>query len=78
MANKRGREREDIRQRQSVWREEREKLLGRERKGLRGREKGRQEGGTERGRKRNEKYIIQFHICSMYFKILLNVFVTCH
>ena len=32
MANKRGREREDIRQRQRVWREEREKLLGRERK----------------------------------------------
>ena len=32
LANKRGREREDIRQRQRVWREEREKLLGRERK----------------------------------------------
>ena len=32
MINKRGREREDIRQRPRVWREEREKLLGRERK----------------------------------------------
>ena len=58
------------REREIAWEGEKERL--------RGREKGGQEGGKERGRKRNEKYIIQFHICSMYFKILLNVFVTCH
>ena len=50
------------REREIAWEGEKERLRGREKRG--------QEGGKERGRKRNEKYIIQFHICSVYFKIL--------